>query len=143
MERYDARVEEVALPVAIAWERDRGGEPRDVSRPELAHLAGLPDWPGFEPLSSHGKGAVRSIEVKGLTSSGAIRMNANEWKQACHPGERYWIYAVFDCTTPAPRLLRVRNPFPKLPAGHRDSTAPPPPPRCERRRRGSGDDPST
>ena len=123
MERYDARVEEIALRIAIAWERDRGGEPRDVSRPELARLAGLPDWPGFDLLSSHGEGETRSIEVKGRAGSGAIQMEANEWKQACHLGERYWLYAVFDCATPAPRLLRVQDPFAKLLAGRRDSAA--------------------
>ena len=123
MERYDARVEEIALRIAIAWERDRGGEPRDVSRPELARLAGLPDWPGFDLLSSHGEGETRGIEVKGRAGGGAIQMEANEWKQACHLGERYWLYAVFDCATPAPRLLRVRDPFAKLLAGRRDSAA--------------------
>ena len=123
MERYDARVEEIALRIAIAWERDRGGAPRDVSRPELARLAGLPDWPGFDLLSSHGESEARSIEVKGRSGGGAIRMEANEWKQACHLGARYWLYVVFDCATPAPRLLRVQDPFAKLLARRRDSAA--------------------
>ena len=41
------------------------------------------------------------------------------WKQACHLGERYWLYVVFDCATPAPRLVRVRDPFGKLLARRR------------------------
>ena len=122
-ERYDARVEEVALGIAIAWERDRGGEPRDVSRPERARLAGLPDWPGFDLLSRHGDGEPRCIEVKGRAGGGTIRMEANEWKQACHLGARYWLYVVFDCATPAPRLLRVQDPFTKLLASRHDSAA--------------------
>ena len=50
-------------------------------------------------------------------------MEANEWKQACHLGERYWLYVVFDCATPHPRLLRVRDPFAKLLARSRESAA--------------------
>ena len=123
VERYDARVEEIALRIAVTWERDRGGAPRDVSRPELARLAGLPDWPGFDLLSSHGEGEARCIEVKGRAGGGAIQMEANEWKQACHLGERYWLYVVFDCATPAPWLLRVQDPFAKLLAGRRDTAA--------------------
>ena len=123
VERYDARVEEIALRIAVAWERDRGGAPRDVSRPELARLAGLPDWPGFDLLSSRGEGEARCIEVKGRAGGGAIQMEANEWKQACHLGARYWLYVVFDCATPTPRLLRVQDPFAKLLAGRRDTAA--------------------
>ena len=123
MEHYDARVEEIALRIAIAWERDRGGTVRDVSKPEHARLAGLPDWPGFDLLSGHGEGAPRCIEVKGRAGDGAIQMEANEWKQACHLGERYWLYVVFDCATPTPRLLRVQGPFAKLLASRRDVAA--------------------
>ncbi len=121
-ERYDARVEEIAVRIALAWERERGGEVRDVSRPELARPAGLPDWPGFDLLSTHPEGEVRHIEVKGRAGRGSIRMETNEWKQACHLGERYWLYVVFDCATPAPRLLRIQDPFDKLLAKSRESS---------------------
>ena len=123
VERYDARVEEIALRIAIAWERDHGGTVRDVSKPEHARLAGLPDWPGFDLLSGHGEGAPRCIEVKGRAGDGAIQMEANEWKQACHLGARYWLYVVFGCATPTPRLLRVQDPFAKLLASRRDAAA--------------------
>ena len=121
-ERYDARVEETAVRIALAWERERGGTVRDVSRPELARLAGLPDWPGFDLLSTHPEGEVRHIEVKGRAGQGGIRVEANEWKQACHLGERYWIYVVFDCATPAPWLLRVQDPFHKVLARSHESS---------------------
>ena len=68
-------------------------------------------------------GEVRSIEVKGRAGRGAIQMEANEWKQACHLGGRYWLYVVFDCATPAPRLVRVRDPFDKLLANRHSSAA--------------------
>ena len=104
-------------------ETERGATIQDASKPERARLAGLPDWPGFDLLAAHPDGEVRSIEVKGRTGQGAIQMEANEWKQACHLGERYWLYVVFDCATPSPRLVRVRDPFAKLLANRRDESA--------------------
>ena len=123
LERYDARVEEIAVRIAAGWERERSAEVRDVSRPELARQAGLPDWPGFDLLSTRPDGAVRSVEVKGRAGRGGVQVETNEWKQACHLGDRYWLYVVLDCATPAPRLVRVRDPFSKLLAASRASFA--------------------
>ena len=123
VERCDGRVEDVAVHIALSWERERGREVRDVSTPELARLAGLPDWPGFDLLSTHPEEEARNIEVKGRAGQGSIQMQANEWKQASHLGERYWLYVVFDCATPAPRLVRVRNPFARLLARSRGAFA--------------------
>ena len=122
-ERHDARVEEIAVRIALGWERERSAAVQDVSKPERARLAGLSDWPGFDLLSTCPDGEVRSIEVKGRAGRGAIQMEANEWKQACHLGDRYWLYVVFDCATPAPRLVRVRDPFGKLLANRHSSAA--------------------
>ena len=55
-----------------------------------------------------------AIEVKGRARTGAIEMKENEWAKACTLGERYWLYVAFDCATPHPRLVRVKNPFKKL-----------------------------
>ena len=121
-ERHDARVEEIAVRIAIGWEKERRATVEDVSKPERARLAGLPDWPGFDLLATHPSGEVRSIEVKGRAGQGAIEMEANEWKQACHLGERYWLYVVFDCATSTPRLVRVRDPFDKLLANRRNAS---------------------
>ena len=123
LERYDARVEEIAVGIAAAWERDRGSSVRDVSRPGAARLAGLPDWPGFDLLATQPDGIVRNIEVKGCAGRSAVQMEANEWKQACHLGDRYWLYVAFDCATPAPQLVRVRDPFRRLLAKSRQSSA--------------------
>ena len=119
-ERHDARVEEIAVGIARAWEQERGGQVSDVSTPERARSAGLPDWPGFDLLSRH-PGEVRSIEVKGRAGQGPIAMETNEWKQAFHLGAGYWLYVVFDCATPRPRLVRVRDPFANLLVGRRES----------------------
>ena len=46
-------------------------------------------------------------------------MEDNEWKQANHLGDEYWLYVVLDCATPNPRLFRVRDPFRTFVAGKR------------------------
>ena len=121
VERHDARVEEVAVRIASSWEMDRGATVQDVSTPELARQAGLPDWPGFD-LLSRAQDNVRSIEVKGRADRGAIQMEGNEWKQAMNLGDRYWLYVVYDCATPQPRLYRVRDPFATLLATERTAS---------------------
>ena len=114
VEPYDAPVEERAVATAVAWERQHGGEVRDVSKPQFARGAGFTDWPGFDLVSDRPAGERRHIEVKGRASHGDIQMEENEWKQACHWSDQYWLYVVLDCATPSPRLLRIRDPFGKL-----------------------------
>ena len=120
--RYDADVEAIAVEVAVAYEQDRGAEVQDVSRPELARRAGLTDWPGFD-LRSRRPGEERAIEVKGRAGSGNVEMSENEWARACNLRDGYWLYVVFDCATPHPRLVRVRDPFARLLVGSRESIA--------------------
>ena len=121
-ERYDADIEAIAMEVATAYEERFGAEVKDVSRPELARRAGLTDWPGFD-LRSRRPAEERAIEVKGRAGSGNVEMSENEWARACNLRNEYWLYVVFDCATPHPRLVRVRNPFAKLLVRNRDSTA--------------------
>ena len=152
IERYDADVEVIAMKVAVAYEERFGAEVKDVSRLELARRAGLTAWPGFDllsrrPASSHDpvegscqgdskiswthfrlvdpneRCAERAIEVKGRAGTGNIEMSENEWTRACNLRDRYWLYVVFDCATPSPRLVRVRDPFARLIARSRESLA--------------------
>ena len=116
------RAEEIAVRIAIGWEQDLGARVQDISRPALARAAGLPDWPGFDLLAHAATGERRCIEVKGRAGRTAIQMELNEWRQAFHLGDQYWLYVVFDCATPAPTLVRVQNPFDKLLAKHRASS---------------------
>lgn len=122
--RRDEQVEALAMQVARAYEEGRGAEVRDVSTPERARAAGLPDRPGFDLLSRR---VVRSetaadtfhfeegaIEVKGRAGVGDVELTENEWARACNLREKYWLYVVYDCATPRPRLLRVQDPFGKL-----------------------------
>ena len=122
-ERYDERIEEMAVGIASTWERQRGTQVQDVSKPALARAAGLSNWPGFDLLCTSPDGSQRRIEVKGRAGQSAVQMEANEWKQACHLGESYWLYVVFDCATPSPQLVRVRDPFRRLLANSRETEA--------------------
>ena len=122
-ERYDADVEAIAVKVATDYEKRFGAEVQDVSRPELARRAGLTDWPGFDLLSRRAEGERRAIEVKGRASTGGIELSENEWAKACNLRDEYWLYVVFDCATPHPRLVRVRDPFAKLLVRSRESIA--------------------
>ena len=121
--RYDERVEDIAVRIAIAYERERGATVQDVSKPELARNAGLPNWPGFDLLATHPNGETRRIEVKGRAGRDGIHMENNEWTQACHWGEQYWLYVVFNCATATPELARVQNPFHRVLASTTGSTA--------------------
>jgi len=122
--RHDAEIEKVAVRIATEYERQQGWTPRDVSTPPLARAAGLTDNPGFDILSNRpafgatsAKSTVfeeRAIEVKGRAGVGDIELTENEWSRACNLRDRYWLYVVFDCGTPNPRLLRVQDPFYKL-----------------------------
>ncbi len=109
----DLEVERIAMEVAIAAEAAHGAEVRDVSTPLKARLVGLTDYPGFDLLSKR-PGEERGIEVKGRVGTGEVELTENEWAKACNLGERYWLYVVFDCGSPRPRLFRVQHPFRKL-----------------------------
>ena len=122
-QRHAAEVEALAVRLARVYEEEAGASVADVSRPELARRAGLSDWPGFDLLSQHPDTGKRAIEVKGRAHSGDIQLSENEWAQACNRRAGYWLYVVFDCATPRPRLVRVRNPFGKLLAKSHNATA--------------------
>jgi len=113
-EQHDANVERVAMDLAWAWEESEGAVVKDVHKPDLAVAAGLPPHPGFDLLSIRPNGERRGIEVKGRAATGEVEMEDNEWARACNMREDYWLYTVFDCASPNPRLLRVQDPFTKL-----------------------------
>ena len=111
------------MRVAQAHEEASGFTVHDVSRPDLARRAGLGDWPGFDLLSVTPAGRRRAIEVKGRARDGDIELSDNEWAKACNLRAGYWLYAVYDCATPRPRLARVRDPFGKLLVRSRELSA--------------------
>ncbi len=123
LEQHEVNVEMIAMKIAQAFEEASGATVLDVHTPPLARVAGLPDNPGFDLLSiwpacadTAGRpgSEKRAIEVKGRAAIGDIEVSANEWAKACNMRQAYWLYAVYDCATPAPRLVRVRDPFGSL-----------------------------
>lgn len=120
MERHDAEVEKVAMDIVCAFEEAAGATVKDVHTPPLARAAGLTDNPGFDMLSvyparSDGEQPVqRAIEVKGRANTGNVEISANEWARAANLRDGYWLYVVYDCATPTPRLVRVKDPFGNL-----------------------------
>ncbi len=110
MKRFDAQVEEVAMKVVMSEEEARHAKVLDVHTSELSRNAGLGDHPGFDILSRRLDGE-RSIEVKGRAASGAVEWTDNELGRAMIEKEKYWLYVVYDCGTPQPRLYRVQDPF--------------------------------
>jgi len=113
-ERHDAEVEKIAMDVARAYEEAASAVVKDVHTPELARAAGLTDNPGFDLLSIRPAGERRAIEVKGRAGTGDVEVSSNEWARAANLRDGYWLYAVYDCATPTPRLARVQDPFGSL-----------------------------
>jgi len=114
IEQHDANVEMVAMQMAQAYEEADGAQVIDVHTPELAGKAGLPDNPGFDLLSIRPGNGKRAIEVKGRATTGDLEVSANEWAKACNMRQGYWLYAVYNCGTPSPHLIRVQDPFGNL-----------------------------
>jgi hypothetical protein len=112
--RHDAEVERVAMDLARAFEEAAGARVVDVSTPPLARAAGLTDNPGFDLLAIYEGGERRAIEVKGRAGTGDVEVSNNEWARAANLRGGYWLYAVYECASPAPRLVRVRDPFATL-----------------------------
>jgi hypothetical protein len=109
-EQFDAKTDQVAMALAWAFEESEGAIVKDVHTPELARAAGLSDNPGFD-LWSIRTTKKRSIEVKGRAAVGEVEVSANEWAKACNLRDGYWLYVVYDCATPNPRLVRIQDPF--------------------------------
>lgn len=96
-------IERIAMEVAMAYERQQGRSPEDVSAENL----------GFDVRSRGLDGEIRRIEVKGRAGVGAVRLSANEWNQAHQLGETFWLYIVVGCAH-EPELWVMQNPAAKL-----------------------------
>ena len=112
--RHDARIEYAAMQCAVACEKAAGATVHLVHTAEQAIAVGLPPYPGFDILSIRPDGQRRCIEVKGRARTGEILISPNEWASACNHREHYWLYAVFDCATNSPQIIKVQDPFFKL-----------------------------
>jgi hypothetical protein len=103
-------VDRAGLQAALAYERNQGRQPQDVSGKHHGFdLRSLPPEDG-QPV------AARYIAVKARARSGAIRLTANEWKMARHYGEQYWLYIVTQAAN-NPQLQRIQDPAAALALG--------------------------
>jgi hypothetical protein len=84
----------------MAYEHSFDARVRDVSKPALARLAGLGDWPGFDLLSDRAGDGARCIEVKGRAGTGEVFLQDNEWAKAANLRGRYWLYVVLVAVFP-------------------------------------------
>jgi hypothetical protein len=114
IQEHDVNVEMAAMKVVWVFEEAAGAKVLDVHMPDLARKAGLPDNPGFDLLSVRDGSEKRAIEVKGRAAMGDVEVSANEWAKACNMRDGYWLYVVYNCATPNPRLVRVQDPFGNL-----------------------------
>jgi len=107
----DEEVERAAMEHVMAWEREHGWEPTDVST--------LRDGSGFDirsvgPEDEHGQRPVRRIEVKGRAGDNLpVELTPNEWVQAGRHRDTFWLYVVWNAKT-KPRLLRIQDPVAAL-----------------------------
>lgn len=113
-DRHDREVELIAMQVARGYEESFTADVDDVSVPGRAVLAGLEQWPGFDLLSRRPGGERRCIEVKGRRRGGEVEVKDNEWVKAAILRGDYWLYVVYDCATPNPRLIRIQDPLSNL-----------------------------
>ena len=103
--------EAAAMQFVMAFERQRGWEPFDVSN--------LHDKCGFDIRSlgpadpATGQRPVRRIEVKGRLAGQSVRITVNEWLKARQLAESYWLYVVWNPTGADRELVTVADP------GHR------------------------
>jgi len=93
-------VERVGMEVVMAYERQQGREPVDVSAEKV----------GYDIRSKTPDGRkVRYIEVKARARRGKVALTPNEWFSAQRLGSEYWLYVVVDAAT-QPVLYLIQDP---------------------------------
>ena len=100
----DDEVEDIAMDVAMRYERSRGWTPMDVSN----------DGEHYDVRSEGPGGEKRFIEVKGRAQSGGVVITGPERDKLQQLGERAWLYIVTYCKGEKLRLRIVQDPFSKL-----------------------------
>jgi len=102
--RRDDEVEQVAIELAMRYERSCGRTPHDVSQ----------DGEHYDIRSESPTGERRFIEVKGRAASGAIVLTAPEVDKLRQLGDRSYLYVVTHCKSARPRLHIIHNPMAAL-----------------------------
>ena len=99
--RRDDEVEEIAMDVAMRFERTRGWRPEDVSK----------DGEHYDIRSESPGGEKRFIEVKGRAQSGGVVLTAPEVDKLRQLGDRAYLYIVTFCKGERPRLRIIQDPM--------------------------------
>ncbi len=98
--KSDRDIERIGMEMAMAYEKERGRVPEDVSALNL----------GYDIRSTASDGSCRYIEVKARAGEGAIALTPNEWFMARRMGDDYWLYVVENAATDNPQLHTIQNP---------------------------------
>jgi superfamily II DNA or RNA helicase len=101
--RPDPQTEEIAMRVAIEYERSQGRVVADVHEKNLGY-----DITTFDANT----GELRLIEVKGLAGEeGVVALTPNEKQTAEDRRDCYWLYVVTRCkTSEGPTLMTLKDP---------------------------------
>jgi superfamily II DNA or RNA helicase len=95
----DDEVEEIAMNVAMDFERNSGWNPFDVSA----------DNTGYDIKSVSPEGLKKYIEVKGRSVDGGVMLSENEMNRLAQLEDNAWLYIVINCKS-SPSLYRIQNP---------------------------------
>jgi len=96
----DEEIERIGMEIVMAYERNEGRIPEDVSAENM----------GFDIRSRNEKGeVVRYIEVKARAGVGKVALTQNEWFKALRFGEDYYLYVVYNAAS-TPELHIIRDP---------------------------------
>jgi superfamily II DNA or RNA helicase len=107
--RSDAEVEQAAMSIAMAFEREAGWEPEDVSSAR--------DGSGFDIRSTRinpetGELEVRRIEVKGRSGRREdVGLYRTEWFAAQRFRAGFWLYVVYGAARGEEQLIRIQDPY--------------------------------
>ncbi|MEI6309794.1 MAG: DUF3883 domain-containing protein, partial [bacterium] len=95
----DAEIERIGMERAMAYERECGRAPEDVSAQAL----------GYDVRSRDPADSFRYIEVKARAQTGAIALTPNEWLMAHRMSMDFWLYIVEEAAT-EPAFYLLQNP---------------------------------
>lgn len=103
----DEEIEKIAIEFVKAHEIAQGFEVESVESEnrgyDLISRRRHPEDPKTFTL-------VKFLEVKGRGGVGDVAVTTNEYRAADRLRADYWLYVVFDCATPKPRLEKINDP---------------------------------
>ena len=95
----DDEAEQIAMDIAMQYEKEQGWICEDVSAQNL----------GFDLKSVDAELIKKYIEVKGRAGEGPVMISENEMNRLRQLGDSSWLYIVSNCKS-NPALNRIPNP---------------------------------